>query len=118
MKIELLKNETYRVRKMYKGKQYTVYFDHLPDEREAMIAMSEKLKDADFGANKGCFEAYCDKYIESRRGILSPSTLGGYQKCKRNLSKEFKSKKLQDITQNDVQLEIQRYSVGRAPKSV
>ena len=118
MKVEKVSENTYRVRKTYKGKRYDLYFDHIPDEREITIVLSEKYQDADLGANKGDFESYCDKYIESRRGVCSPSTLGGYQKCKRCLSNEFKKKKLYDITQNDVQKEISWYSKGRAPKTV
>lgn len=118
MKVEKISTNSYRVRKTYKGKRYDLYFDHIPDEREVTIVLSEKYQDADFGANKGNFELYCDKYIESRRGVCSPSTLGGYQKCKRCLSKEFKSKQLYDITQNDVQNEVRWYSQGRSPKTV
>ena len=118
MKVEFLKNNTYRVRKVYKGKRYTVYFDHLPDEKEVFMAMSEKLRNAENGTNTGDFEAYCDKYIKAKRNVLSPSTLGGYQKCKRCLSKEFKSKRLYDIEQLDVQTEINNYAKTHSPKSV
>ena len=118
MKIEKLTDNTYRVRKLYKGKRYTVYFDHLPDDREALIAITEKLQNVDYGANKGVFEAYCDKYIKSKRNVLSPSTLGGYQKCKRCLSDEFKNKKLCDIEQIDIQEEINNYAKNHSPKSV
>lgn len=118
MKIEKLSQNSYRVRKRYNGAIYTVYFDHEPDDREAMIAMSDKLQNSEYEANRGCFEVYCDKYIESRRGICSPSTLGGYQKCKRCLSKEFKAMKIYEITQNDVQNEIRKFSEGRSPKTV
>ena len=118
MKVDKVSTNTYRVRKMYKGKQYTLYFDHEPDEREVTIVLSEKYQDTDFGANRGNFELYCDKYIESRRGVCSPSTLGGYQKCKRGISKELKAKKLHDITQNDIQNEVRQFSKGRAPKTV
>ena len=103
---------------MVNGTKYTIYFDHKPNDREVLASLSEKLKNADYGQNKGSFGVYCDKYIDSRRGILSPSTLGGYQKCKRLLSDEFKQIKLSDITQSDVQLEIKRYSIGHSPKSV
>lgn len=118
MKIEKLTDNTYRVRKLYKGKRYTVYFDHLPDDREALIAITERLQNVDYGANKGVFEAYCDKYIMSKRNVLSPSTLGGYQKCKRCLSDELKNKKLCDIEQIDVQMEINEYAKDHSPKSV
>lgn len=118
MRIDKVSKNTYRVRKMYKGKRYTLYFDHEPDEREVTIVLSERYQRVDFGANKGSFETYCDKYIESRRGVCSPSTLGGYQKCKRGISKEFKAKPLYNITQNDVQNEVKQYSIGRSPKTV
>lgn len=118
MKIEKVSENTYRVRKTYKGTRYDAYFDHIPDDREVMIVMSERMQNAEHDENRGCFEDYCDKYIESRRGVCSPSTLGGYQKCKRGISKEFKAKKLHDITQADVQFEIKTFSQGRAPKTV
>jgi len=118
MKIEKLTNNTYRVRKYYNGTRFTAYFDHIPDEREIMIAISSKLQNAKYKANKGSFEAYCDKYIASKRNVLSPSTLGGYQKCKRCLSDEFKKMRLCDIEQIDVQEEINEYAKNHAPKSV
>lgn len=118
MKAEKVSENTYRIRKTYKGMRYDLYFDHIPDEREITIALSERYQSNDLRADKGTFEAYCDKYIESRRNVCSPSTLGGYQKCKRCLSKELKAKMLYDITQNDVQKEISWYSKGRSPKTV
>jgi len=118
MKVEKISTNSYRVRKTCMGKRYDLYFDHIPDEREVTIVLSERYQSVDYGANKGSFELYCDRYIESRRGVCSPSTLGGYQKCKRCLSKEFKAKLLYEITQNDVQKEISWYSKGRSPKTV
>ena len=118
MKIQKLTDNTYRVRKQYKGTTYTVYFDHEPDDREALLAMSEKLQEVRDDSGKGCFEVYCDKYIESKRNVLSPSTLGGYQKCKRCLSDEFKSLKLYAIEQIDIQNEINNYTKDHSPKSV
>ena len=118
MKVEKLTDNTYRVRKVYKGRRYTAYFDHIPDEREVMIIMSDKMKNTDFGQDKGIFGSYCHKYIDAKRNVLSPSTLGGYQKLIRTLSDEFKQKDLYDIQQIDIQNEINRYAVNHAPKSV
>lgn len=118
MKIEKLTDNTYRVRKVYKGKRYTAYFDHEPDDREVLIIMSEKMQNTDFGQNTASFGAYCNKYIESKINILSPSTIGGYRKIVRQLSKGFKDKPLYDIEQIDIQNEINRYAVDRSPKSV
>ena len=118
MKVEKVSESTYRVRKTYKGTRYDVYFDHIPDDKEIMIAVSERLQNSENGAIKGTFEAYCDKYIESKRNVLSPSTLGGYQKCKRCLTDGFKAMKLCDIQQIDVQNEINDYAKDHSPKSV
>lgn len=117
MKVEKIKN-TYRVRKQFNNKMYTVYFDHKPDDKEVISALQKKLRNADKGPERGSFESYCDKYIASKRNVLSPSTLGGYQKCKRCLSKEFKAKKLNNIEQIDVQEEVNRYAADHSPKSV
>lgn len=43
MKIEKLPSGSYRIRKMYKGKMYTVIFDYKPTQKEAMQAMAEEL---------------------------------------------------------------------------
>jgi len=118
MKVEKLTDNTYRVRKVYKGKRYTAYFDHIPDDRELLIIMSEKMQNTDFGQNTASFGAYCNKYIESKVNVLSPSTIGGYRKIVRQLSQGFKDKPLYDIEQIDIQNEINRYAVDRSPKSV
>ena len=118
MKVEKVSENTYRVRKQYKRKQYTVYFDHRPNDREVLNAISEKLCNPEFGADNGDFELYAKKYIETKRNVLSESTAGGYQKLIRALSAEFKSKKLYDIEIQDIQEEVNRYAKGRSPKSV
>ena len=73
MKVEKLTDNTYRVRKVYKGRRYTAYFDHIPDEREVMIIMSEKLQNTGFGQDKASFGAYCNKYIESKVNVSKRS---------------------------------------------
>ena len=117
MKIEKVKN-TYRVRKVYKGKRYTVYFDHKPTELEALNAITEKLNETDFGANKGKFEVYAKEYIAAKRNVLSPSTAGGYQKILRAISDNFKSLKIHEIELADVQKEVNNYAENHSPKSV
>lgn len=116
MKIERVSINTYRVRKMIKGVQYTAYFDHKPSPREVMTVMSDKLVEEH--TEKGSFKVYCEKYIDSKSNVLSPSTLGGYRKLTRTLSDDFKKKNLYDITQIDIQNEVNRYALEHSPKSV
>jgi len=117
MKVEKVSENTYRVRKTYKGKRYDVYFDHDPDDREVLLAVSERLEsnDADI---KGTFGEYCDRYINSKSNVLSPSTIGGYKKIKRCLSDEFKRMNMRDIESIDVQKEVNEYAANHSPKSV
>lgn len=118
MKAEKLSTNSYRVRKTYKGQRYDVYFDHEPDDKEIMEVVLEKLNEGDFGAVKGTFESCCDKYIEIKRNVISPSTVAGYKKLKSYISEGFKSKKILSITQVDIQDEINNFAVGHSPKYV
>lgn len=78
MKIEKLPSGSYRVRKMYKGKMYAVTFEYKPTQKEALEAMAKRLSIVQ-GKNEGLtFEAAAREYIESKRNVLSPSTIRGY----------------------------------------
>ena len=118
MKAEKVSESTYRVRKTYKGKRYDVYFDHDPDDKEVMEVVLERLKSEGSGSAKGSFESCCDKYIEMKRNVISPSTVAGYKKLKRYVSDGFKSKNILNITQVDIQNEINDFAVGHSPKYV
>lgn len=118
MKSEKVSENTYRVRKTYKGKRYDVYFDHDPDDKEVMEVVLEKLNSGEFGSVKGTFESCCDKYIEMKRNVISPSTIAGYKKLKRYLSDSFKSKNILSINQTDLQNEINNFAVDHSPKYV
>lgn len=118
MKIEKVSSNTYRVRKTYKGRKYTAYFDHKPTQKEALMILSDKMQLFENEGVSGSFRAYADKYIRSKENVLSPSTIGGYRKIVRQISEGFKDKNLYDIEQIDIQNEINAYSAGHNPKSV
>lgn len=117
MKIEQLPSGSYRAKKVYKGKAYRVTFDHKPTEKEVTIALAEKMEDA--GVHKGgTFEYYARDYIEKRSHVLAPSSAYTYGTKINAISKQFKEKNLYDITQVDVQKEINDYAETHSPKSV
>ena len=103
---------------MVNGTSHTLYFDHRPSQKEVLVKMSEALQNPLYGENRGSFEAYCDKYIDSKRKILSPSTIDGYKKLKRYLSDDFKRTRIHEIDQLAIQKEIREFSVGHSPKYV
>ena len=79
MKIEKLPSGSYRIRKMYKGKNYTVVFDYKPTQKEAMLAMAKELEKVQEKNRSMKFQDAAEQYIESKRNVLSPSTVGGYR---------------------------------------
>lgn len=118
MKIEKLPSGSYRIRKMYKGKSYSVVFDYKPTQKEAMLAMAKKLEKVQEKRRSMDFKAAAEEYIESKRNVLSPSTVRGYNGIIRQLPECFLEKNVHDITSVDVQKEINRFSQNHSPKSV
>lgn len=115
MKLEELPSGSYRVKKVYKGKTYRVTFDHLPTEKEIAVALGEKLQD-DVG-KKGSFKYYAKEYIRNRKNVISPATVRTYNTKLNQLSDSFKKMNLYDITAEDVQIEINRFSADHEPKT-
>ena len=62
-------------------------------------------------------QAY-DMYIESKSSVLSPSTIAGYKKCKRNYFKELMSFKLDKLTAVMIQNSVNALSAEHSPKTV
>ncbi len=119
MKIEQLPSGSYRIRKMYKGKTYTVIFDGKPTQKEAMLAMAKELEKVQDKQHQALtFKLAAERYIESKRNVLSPSTIRGYKGIIRQLPDTFLEESVYDITSIDVQREINRISKGHSPKTV
>ncbi len=62
-------------------------------------------------------DAY-DRYIESVSNTLSPSTLREYKSCRRNDFPHLMDLKLEDITQEKIQVAINQLARDREPKTV
>lgn len=119
MKIEKLPSGSYRIRKMYKGKTHTVVFSYKPTQKEAMQAMAAELDKVQHGRHDELtFKAASEKYIESKKNILSPSTIRGYSGIVRQISNAFLDNNIYDITTLDVQSEMNRIAGYCSPKTV
>lgn len=119
MKIEKLPSGSYRIRKMYKGKTYTVVTDYKPTQKEALQLLSAELDKVPSSSPVHLtFEEAANKYMEVKGNVLSPSTVVGYKSTLRNLSDGFKKMNINDITSVDIQKEINDYSATRSPKTV
>ena len=118
MKIEKRGPDSYRIRKMYKGQMYTVTFDYKPTQKEAMLAMADELQKVQEKHKSMTFKAAVAEYIESKRNVLSPSTIMGYGTIIRQIPESFMKKNIHDITAVDVQTEINGIAKKCSPKTV
>lgn len=118
MKIEEHGNG-YRVRKMYKGKTFTAFFDHKPTQKEALLAISSLMEGGESSGDKGSVKEAAEKYIADRRKRgLSPSTLIGYKSSLRNTPEWFLEMNAFDVDQKDIERLISEYSITHSPKTV
>ena len=118
MKIEKLPSGSYRIRKMYKGQMYTVVFDYKPTQKEAVQAMATELDKVQEKHRNMTFEIAAREYIESKRNVLSPSTIRGYDSIIKCISPSFLDKNIHDLTALDIQTEINKLSKNRSPKTI
>lgn len=116
MNIEKLPSGSYRARMTQNGKTYRITLPHKPTEKELTLLFAEKIK-SEGNAPKGTFLYYAKKYIESRNNIVSPSTIRTYNIKIDQLSEDFKNLNIGDITQEDVQREINLFAKDHAPKT-
>lgn len=70
------------------------------------------------GTENYTMKYYIEKYIDSKRNVLSPSTVITYERFLNVISKDFLKIRLGALTQLDVQEEINRYAEDHAPKTV
>ena len=63
------------------------------------------------------FRACSNAYIDAKQNVLSPTTINGYNGIIRQLSDQLMNKDIGEITQLDVQKEINNYAKNHSPKS-
>ena len=119
MTIEKLPSGNYRVVQMVNGIRYrSKVVDHEPKEKEAQLLILEALnKKGIHLSNDVPFEQACNLYIESKRSVLSPSTIRGYRCIMRQISPALMNTKLSAINNPLVQTEISVYSKNHSYKS-
>lgn len=118
MKIEKLPSGSYRIRKMYKGKTYTVITDYKPTQKEALQLLAAELDKTQTRTEHLTFRQASQKYIENKSNVLSPRTIKEYSETPNRLSEHFNSLLISDITQTDIQKEINSLSKNKSPKTV
>lgn len=117
MKIEKRGTSSYRIQSMYKGKRYSITFDHKPTQKEITIALAEKYQKNEVRKN-GTMDQYAQKYIDSKRKYgLSPTTLNSYVSIVKNTPTWFKELSFYDIDSKALQNVIDEYFETHSAKS-
>ena len=99
MKIEKLPSSSHRIRKIYKGKTYTVVFDQKPTQKEAIKAMSNELEKIQSPKAKLTFGAAAGEYVDMKRNVLSPRTVKEYSEMSNRFPEWFCKLPISDISQ-------------------
>lgn len=118
MKIEKRGSDSYRVRKMYKGKMYTVAFDHKPTQKEAITAMAKELERIRNANTQMTFQRGAESYVDMKRNVLSPRSIKDYSEMTKRLPQWFNELILSDISQVEINRFVNELSRTRAPKTV
>lgn len=117
MTIEKLPSGSYRARMSVNGKRHSVVFDHKPSESEVMLALSKKVTTTIKGVHI-TFETAANEYCKLRKNVISPKTYKEYIHMPDRLSKDFISLYIDEITDIDIQKEVNDLSATRKPKTV
>ena len=64
------------------------------------------------------FRIAAEEYIESKRNVLSPTTIRGYNSAMKTISEKFQNINIHDITMLDIQMKINQLAKGHSPKTV
>lgn len=118
MKIEKLPSGSYRIRKMYKGKTYTVTFEGKPTQKEAVMAMAKELEKVKHEKSNMTFRKASENYVDMKRNVLSPKTVKEYSEKAKRLPNWFCDLPISDISQVEINKLVNQLSNGRSPKTV
>lgn len=117
MKMEKLPSGSYRIRKMYQGRMYTVIVDSKPTQKEAIQLLAAEMDKAQTVKQRMRFDTAAKQYIEVKSNVLSPSTIRGYTSILANLPDWFTKLLIADIDSINVQKMVNEYSKTHSPKS-
>lgn len=115
---QLLPSGQYRCRVMVNGERVSVV-DADPNTAQAKaIALQAGLMEQEKKPLSMTVGEAIDRYIESKDSVLSPSTIAGYKKQRRNTFKSLMNVQLRDLTQEAIQKAVNSMSKDKSPKYV
>lgn len=119
MTIEKLPSGSYRATMMKNGKRYRITYEDKPSRKQAEQDLYEMISQASDAVNGTLtFEQASERYVDSKRNVLSPSTIRDYARYCSRMPEWFTRMKIDDITQMELNKLVNELSAERAPKTV
>jgi len=116
-KAQLLPSGKYRVRVVVNGQRVSVTADDEKTAQAKAIALQAGIAKQEEKKNSQTVKDAISEYIESRENILSPATIRSYKVIQRDYFKNIMHRKVSDITEKDLQKEINALSKDHAYKT-
>ena len=111
------RGKNYGIRPTIKGKRLSIQFDHKPTRTEIAETIAELKRKEEPSINQP-FGICTKTMIDDKSNVLSPSTIRRYKTMLNGMSDDFKDIQLDEITNQDIQREINQLSTSLAPKTV
>lgn len=114
MKAQKLPSGSFRVQITLDGKRVSV----TANSEDEAVYQAMLLKAGKKTQNKRTVGQCIDDYIDSKRNILSPSTIDGYERSKKNNLAELCDIPISDINSLIIQKHINELALTKSPKTV
>lgn len=115
---QLLPSGQYRCRVMVDGKRISVVNADPSVCQAKAVALKNGLLQAGKRPESLNVGEAIDRYIESKDAVLSPTTIYGYKKLRKNTMQGIMKTPLSTLTQEKVQREVNRMAKDLSPKTI
>ena len=113
-----LPSHAWRCQVMIQGRRISVVDDDPEVAHTKALAIKNGLLRQSASPSSMTLGEAIDRYIESKDGVLSPATIKGYRKIRKNSLPELMDIRLPALTQEAVQRAVSRMAKSSSPKSV
>lgn len=117
-KPRMLPSGRWRCEVIFEGQRISAVEDDPDTAHATVMAIKAGLIEAKKSPRKLTIGAAVDRYIESKDSVLSPATLLGYKKIRKNHMKDLEGVTLQNLTQERVQRWVNKLAKTLSAKTV